>query len=141
MTTTIPTEPPVAPVPHHPETALRADELFRQDYGLVARRVDRLFAGLMVFQWLAAIAAALIFSPLAWKGMSSSTHIHVWTAIFLGGLIAAFPVALVLSRPGYTLTRHTVAVGQMLTSALLIHLIGGRIDYICALGATLRSSR
>ena len=31
-------------------------------------------------------------------------------------------------RPGETLTRHVVAVGQMLTGALLIHLTGGRIE-------------
>src|SRR4051795_1790734 len=33
-----------------------------------------------------------------------------------------------LRHPGLVLTRHTVAVGQMLMSALLIHLTGGRIE-------------
>ena len=31
-------------------------------------------------------------------------------------------------RPGSTLTRHVIAIGQTLTSALLIHLLGGRIE-------------
>jgi signal transduction histidine kinase/CheY-like chemotaxis protein len=105
-----------------------AGRLFQADYGTVLRRTDRLFAGLMLFQWLAAIFAAFVISPRAWHGVSSSTHIHVWAAIVLGGLIASFPAALALWRPGHWFTRHVVAVGQMLTSALLIHLLGGRIE-------------
>ena len=35
---------------------------------------------------------------------------------------------LALTRPGRASTRHVIAVGQMLTSALLIHLTGGRIE-------------
>jgi two-component system, sensor histidine kinase and response regulator len=53
---------------------------------------------------------------------------RTYGAIFLGGAIAIFPVALAIFKPGETLTRHTIAVGQMLTSALLIHLSGGRIE-------------
>src|SRR5205814_2742843 len=55
-------------------------------------------------------------------------HMHVWAAILLGGAISSFPVFLALKRPGHALTRHTIAVAQMLTSALLIHLTGGRIE-------------
>jgi signal transduction histidine kinase/CheY-like chemotaxis protein/HPt (histidine-containing phosphotransfer) domain-containing protein len=87
-----------------------------------------MFAGLLVCQWLAGIAAALWLSPLAWAGTSSQTHLHVWAALFLGGAIISLPVALAIWRPGQALTRHTIAVGQMLTSALLIHLGGGRIE-------------
>jgi signal transduction histidine kinase/CheY-like chemotaxis protein/HPt (histidine-containing phosphotransfer) domain-containing protein len=114
--------------PLHPDTMARTHELFAEDYGAVSRRVDRLFAGLFVFQAVAAIAAALFISPLAWKGVTSSTHLHVWAAVILGSLIASLPVVLAVHRPGHTLTRHVVAVGQMLTSALLIHLLGGRIE-------------
>src|SRR5205807_1588986 len=67
-------------------------------------------------------------SPKTWAGASSQTHWHVWAAIFLGGAIASFPVFLVWKQPGRALTRHTIAVAQMLTSALLIHLTGGRIE-------------
>ena len=34
----------------------------------------------------------------------------------------------VKARPGRTLTRHVIAIGQMLLSALLIHISGGRIE-------------
>ncbi len=94
----------------------------------VFQQTDRMFACLMVFQWLAAVAAALWLSPKTWAGPVSQTHLHVWSALFLGGLITFYPVFLALTRPGATLTRHTIAAGQLLMSALLIHLMGGRIE-------------
>jgi C4-dicarboxylate-specific signal transduction histidine kinase len=87
-----------------------------------------MFARLMIFQWLAGVAAALVISPRTWIGATSLTHIHVWAAIFLGGAISGFPVFLALKRPGCASTRQIIAVAQMLTSALLIHLSGGRIE-------------
>src|SRR6202021_4177803 len=51
-----------------------------------------------------------------------------WAAFLLGGAITLVPVLLACLRPGETLTRHAIAVGQMLMSALLIHLTGGRIE-------------
>src|SRR5204862_8213086 len=55
-------------------------------------------------------------------------HLHVWAAVYLGGAIAVFPIALVLTRSGKASTRHVIAVAQMLTSGLLIQLTGGRIE-------------
>ncbi len=46
----------------------------------------------------------------------------------VGGTIVSFPILLALIRPGSVATRHTIAVAQMLCSALLIHLTGGRIE-------------
>jgi two-component system, sensor histidine kinase and response regulator len=108
--------------------AARAEYLFEANQRANYRRVDRLFAGLMSFQWLAGIVAALVISPRAWAGTTAHVHIHVWAAIFLGGAITAFPVFLAFVRPGETFTRCTIAVAQMLMSALLIHLSGGRIE-------------
>jgi signal transduction histidine kinase len=106
----------------------RTETLFEESQTQIHRRTDRMFAWLMVFQWLAGIAAALCISPRTWVGTASQTHIHVWAAIFLGGAISSLPVFLVWKQPGHTATRHTIAVAQMLTSALLIHLTGGRIE-------------
>src|SRR6185312_14250533 len=61
-------------------------------------------------------------------GTASKIHIHIFAAIFLGALITALPVFMAWKHPGRALTRHTIAVGQMLMSALLIHLTGGRIE-------------
>src|SRR3989454_4691343 len=106
----------------------RAEALFLEHHQSIYRRTDRLFAGLMVLQWLAAILAAYWVSPLTWSGRYSQTHLHVWAALFLGGAITVFPVCLALMRPGRASTRHVVGTGQMLMSALLIHLSGGRIE-------------
>lgn len=113
-----------------PASALagRADELFAQQRGAVYQRTDRLFACLLLLQWAAAVACACWLSPLAWEGLSSSPHPHVWAALVLGGLICGVPVVLALCRPGETLTRHVVGAAQMLVGALLIHLTGGRIE-------------
>src|SRR5438105_4352479 len=106
----------------------RTATLFEESQDQIHQRTDHMFAWLMVFQWLAGIAAALCISPRTWVGVTSQTHIHVWAAVFIGGAISGFPVFLVWKRPGRASTRHTIAVAQMLTSALLIHLTGGRIE-------------
>jgi signal transduction histidine kinase len=106
----------------------RTATLFAESEDQILLRTDRLFMWLMVFQWVAGVAAALWISPRTWIGATSQTHIHVWAAIFLGGAISGFPVFLAWKRPGQVLTRHTIAIAQMLTSALLIHLTGGRIE-------------
>jgi two-component system sensor histidine kinase/response regulator len=106
---------------------LTADH-FQKHCRQVWQRTDRMFAGLMALQWLAGIGVALWITPLTWIGAISSIHIHLLAAIFLGGTIAAFPILLVFLRPGQAITRHVIAVAQMLASALLIHLTGGRIE-------------
>src|SRR5688572_19928507 len=83
-------------------------------------RTDRMFAALLLVQWLAAIAAAIWISPKTWAGPLSQIHPHVYAAIFLGGLVTIFPALLALLKTGDTFTRHAVAVGQMLMGALLI---------------------
>ncbi len=109
-------------------TAARAHALFDQYQRDIHTHTDRLFAGLMGFQWIAGIVFAAWLTPLAWSGSASSVHLHVWAAIVLGGLVSLFPAFLAITQPGQTSTRYTIAVGQMLMSALLIHLTGGRIE-------------
>src|SRR5687768_2937500 len=108
-------------------TTRRATELFDQYQHDIYRRTDRLFAGLMAFQWIAGIVFALWVSPLAWYGSVSRTHVHVWSAVFVGGVICLFPALLGVFRAGRPSTRYTIAVAQMLMGALLIHLSGARI--------------
>jgi signal transduction histidine kinase len=106
----------------------RADVLFDEYQRDIYRRTDRLFAWLMGFQWIAGIIFAVWVSPLAWAGSESSVHLHVWAAVVLGGIVSIFPALLAIVRPGETYTRYTIAVAQMLMSALLIHLTGGRLE-------------
>jgi two-component system, sensor histidine kinase and response regulator len=106
----------------------RTREIYLEQRDFVFRRTDRLFAGLLFFQWAAAIAAAVWISPLAWHGATSQVHLHVWVAIVLGGVISSLPIGLALAMPGHAPTRYTIAGAQMLMSAVLIHLMGGRIE-------------
>jgi two-component system, sensor histidine kinase and response regulator len=110
------------------ETRVRAEELLGVHQDRIHAQTSRLFAILMTVQWLAGIAAAVWISPRTWIGLTSQIHIHVWLAILLGGAITSLPVFLAVTRPSAPITRHTVAIGQMLMSALLIHLSGGRIE-------------
>jgi signal transduction histidine kinase len=111
-----------------PSETQRAGQLFGEHQQSIYRRTDRLFACLMPLQWLAAVATALWISPQTWMGAASQTHPHVYAALVLGGLITALPVGLALTCAGAALTRYVIAIGQMLMSALLIHLTGGRIE-------------
>jgi hypothetical protein len=109
-------------------TALRAESI-RDEQLLVRRiRIDRMFAVLLVVQYLAGIVGALLVSPYAWQGKERVLHMHVWVAILGGAGIIILPILMAIFRPGTVLTRHVIAASQMLSSALLIHLTGGRIE-------------
>jgi PAS domain S-box-containing protein len=103
-------------------------DFFNEHQQAIFKHTDRMFAILMVLQWVGGVLAALWISPKTWTGPYSQTHIHVWAAIFLGGAISALPISLALTRPGRTSTRYVIAIAQMLMSGLLIHLTGGRIE-------------
>lgn len=109
-------------------TSIRAEQLLHEHRQSVMARTDRLMATLMAAQWVFAIGVALVLSPYTWEGRIQSTHVHVYSAVFLGGAISSLPILLCLTRPGWLGTRLVVAVAQMLWSALLIHLSGGRIE-------------
>ena len=109
-------------------TRSRTEEVFAGLQQRVFVQTDRLFAVLMAVQWVFGVGVAYWVSPRTWAGTVSQVHVHIWAAIFLGGVISAFPIVLALKWPGRPITRYTIATGQMLTSALLIHLTGGRIE-------------
>src|SRR5689334_4279619 len=92
----------------------RAKDLFERRRLDRYRMTDRWFAGLMGVQWIAGVAAALWISPKAWSGAFSSTHVHVYAAVFLGGLICSLPAYLAWRRSGSRMTRHVIAAAQML---------------------------
>jgi two-component system sensor histidine kinase/response regulator len=106
----------------------RIAEIYADLKADACRRTDRMFIGLMALQWVFGITVALLLSPRAWVGDESRVHPHVWAAFVLGGLISAPAVLAALYWPGAVLTRHLIAISQMLMSSLLIHLTGGRIE-------------
>jgi PAS domain S-box-containing protein len=116
----------LSPVPVVDKEAV--DRRFLAALNQLRRKTDVFFAKLLVVQWLAMIALALIVSPRTWEGRTATLHIHVWAAILLGGAISLYPAWLGWKQSGRRATRHTLVVAQMLASALLIHLTGGRIE-------------
>src|SRR5262245_18578324 len=106
----------------------RAETLYRDLVNARHVRADRMFAVLMIAQWMFAILLAVLVSPYAWAGKVREFHPHRYAAIFVGGGIALFPVLLTMYLPARMVTRHVVVVSQMLWSALFIHLTGGRIE-------------
>jgi PAS domain S-box-containing protein len=108
------------------ETAV--DQRFASALGHLRSRTDRTFTKLLLTQWAATIGLAALVSPRTWQGQVASVHVHVWAAIFLGGAISLYPAWLGWTRSGQTATRHLMVGAQMLMSALLIHLTGGRIE-------------
>ena len=106
----------------------RAKELFNGHERVQHAKTDRVLAGLMLAQWLIGLFVALVVSPRVWAGSQSQVHIHVWMALFLGGALAAGPVALAIWLPGQMVTRQVIGIAQAFLGALFIHLSGGRIE-------------
>ena len=106
----------------------RTGELFDQHRVRVTTGANRAFVILMLAQWAFAIFIAAVWSPYTWSGKAQSVNVHVPAAFLLGGAISSLPLFMLIRHPHLTLTRHVVAAGQMLWSALLIHLTGGRIE-------------
>jgi two-component system, sensor histidine kinase and response regulator len=100
------------------------DKLIFQNYS----QCDQMFAVLLFIEWLGGVLTALLVSPTAWEGVSSNTHIHVILSIWLGMAIIVLPIALAWFYSGTAMTRQTIAVGQILMGALIIHLTGGRLE-------------
>src|SRR5207344_3363900 len=81
-----PMRPPVKKI-RTPEEC-RAAELFDQQFRDNGCRTDRMFAVLMVLQWIGAVVLALSLSPRGWDGTQSHVHPHVWLSLILGGVLA-----------------------------------------------------
>jgi methyl-accepting chemotaxis protein len=106
----------------------RVEELFRERYDHVSKRTDKIFLALMIGQWLLAIALSLLISPTAWAGRTSTSSVHVLSAVVLGGVISGLPIYLNLKFSGTQITRYVNAAAQLMWSGLIVHLTGGRIE-------------
>ncbi len=105
-----------------------ARNIFDQRMFERSKSTDLLFTTLIVLEWLAMIIVSLIVSPLAWEGRNSYIHPHLLVAVVMGGLVTLPVLYFYFSAPGKPITRHVIAFSQMLISAILIHLTGGRIE-------------
>ncbi len=110
------------------EFKLLSDKYIHEQESIVFERIDKYFQILLSVEWVFGIITALFISPRTWSGSLSQTHTHLWAAIFLGGVIVSFPIIVVFFQKGTKLSRYMMACSQMLFGALLIHLMGGRIE-------------
>ena len=106
----------------------KAERIYRKRLREQQQEANTIFLWLMPAQWIFALVLALVISPRAWSGLSSSIHPHLWAALGGGALLASAPIIFICLRPNMAITLHIVAVAQMLFSALFIHLTGGRIE-------------
>ncbi len=90
---------------------------------------DRVFAVVLVVQWIGLIVQAMVVSPQTWIAEESATHAHVWAATLLGGAVCLPAAALGWVFRGQVVARLGMAAAQALVVALLIHFGGGRIEW------------
>lgn len=86
------------------------------------RQASRVFSWLLAIQWPAAILLAFLVNQFGVKAP------NVWLVAVIAGAATLFPLTLTRTRPTAMLTRHTVAVAQMIMSGVLIYATGGRIE-------------
>jgi PAS domain S-box-containing protein len=103
-----------------------AEELFEHHQQEMFRTTDKLFSWLLPVQCVASILLALFVTPHVWAGQPN--FIKPWMAIAFSCVVSAIPLLLIFLRPGTAFTRQTIAVAQMLMSALFIQLTAGRIE-------------
>ena len=106
----------------------RAEEYFKYSCDELTTLVDRMFAWLLAAEWVGMIVTALVVSPRVWNGSLSGVHPHVWAAVLAGPAFIFPAIALATFWPTRQITRHCVAVAQILVSILLIDITGGRIE-------------
>jgi signal transduction histidine kinase len=106
----------------------RSEAIFAETRDQTHRSTDRMFLWLLVAQWMLAIALALGLTPYSWTGPERSIHVHVKLAVGFGAALNALPILLIVVRPGWWGTRHAIAAVQMIWSAMLIMITGGRIE-------------
>ena len=116
------------PVRTSTDISVRSREIFEANLHDLRRWTSRLFVWVLAVQWAVALIIAVTISPYTYVGSRASLHEHVLVALLGGGLLNALPVLLLATRPDSALTRQVVTIAQMLWSALLIHLTGGRIE-------------
>lgn len=91
-------------------------------------RADRVMAWLLMIHWPLQVLVALWITPTTWIGNTSSVHIQVWLALGMGAAINLPPLLLWRLGQRQRFTSYWLTCAQVLNSALLIHLCGGRLE-------------
>lgn len=105
----------------------QAAENFQAAHSGLSHRVDRLMRWLLAAEWPALVLTALILDPFRWEGRQSHLNPHFCAALLAGPLFIC-PAILLSYRFPIGLSRHVLAVAQILVSVLLIDVTNGRIE-------------
>ncbi|MFN0006913.1 MAG: response regulator [Planctomycetota bacterium] len=92
------------------------------------RDTDSVFILVLLVQWIACTAMTHWTELRAGTAPAEGLDPKVWLVLIGGGSIAIVSILVALRHPGQALTRHTIAVGQALTSVLFIHVMDGRME-------------
>ena len=108
--------------------ATKADEIILEFHRAHYAKFDRLFIWLLALQWLALpLVSYLVFKEnRAFVLAEGKTRLYL--PMLIGFIAIVCPIVLYRKRPGDFLTRHSIALAQMVLSGLLIHVSGGRIE-------------
>lgn len=101
------------------------------------KKTDAWFAPLLMGEWALAIACAVFTSPTTYKGMEPILHDKVWTALLVGGLVVFVAASFALVNAGEEITRHVVAIAQVLMGLLIVYLGEGKFDIFLLMIASL----
>jgi two-component system sensor histidine kinase/response regulator len=110
------------------EQRVRVREIYEENMARLRARADDFLARLLLAHWLVEVLVARWLTPYTWIGDVYSIHLHVWLALVLGGLISLPPCLLLLREKSSLFVSHWLATSLGLSSCLLIHLSGGRIE-------------
>ena len=110
------------------EQRVRVREIYEENMARLRMRGDDFLARLLLAHWLVEVLVARWLTPYTWIGGVYSVHLHVWLAFVMGALISLPPCLLLLREKSSPLVSHWLATSLGLTSCLLIHLSGGRIE-------------
>ena len=106
----------------------RAREYYRDSLGQRVLFTNRVLMVLLAAEWIGLMVVATTVSPRVWAGTQSSLHPHLWAAILAGPCFVLPAIGVALLCPRRALTRHVLAMAQLLISILLSDASGGRIE-------------
>lgn len=128
------------------ESCEMADQFYNGYQQRIYHKIDRCHFWLLLSEFAVIVLCSYFIGPAKWNGSPEVWRSYVAKVFLLQLVVVGLPVYLILTLPGRYITRHVIAIAQMFTSALLIHVTHGSIEShfhvfgALALLATYRSS-
>lgn len=92
------------------------------------RTTDRLFAYLLIFEWIVCVVISLSSNQWPWSDGRITVHEHILLSVLLGGVTALWPAYFLLKSPGQVMNKYCVTLAQFIFSVLIIHITDGRVE-------------